>query len=77
MPSPAAAPPNKKQKQNMPGRACDADSFFTKLAGLTRQGDETAIIQEMLTHSEHAGVQKQAFEALSNLEYNKKNKRRC
>ena len=24
---PAAAPPNKKQKQNMPGKTCDADSF--------------------------------------------------
>jgi hypothetical protein len=30
VPLPAAAPPNKKQKQNMLGKACDADSFFLR-----------------------------------------------
>ncbi len=64
MPLQAAPPPNKKQKQNMPGKACDADSFFEQLAGLSRQDDETAIVQGMLTHSEHAGVQRQACELL-------------
>ena len=47
----AAAPPNKKQKQNMPGKVCDADSFFAQLAGLSRQGDEAAIIQGMDAHA--------------------------
>ena len=63
-PLPAAPPPNKKQKQNLPGKACGADSFFAQLAGLSRQGDETSIVQGMLTHSEHAGVQHQACEVL-------------
>jgi hypothetical protein len=30
---------------------------FAKLAGLRGQGDEAVIIQVMLKHSEHAGVQ--------------------
>jgi formylmethanofuran dehydrogenase subunit D len=69
VPLPAAPPLNKKQKQNIPGKACDADSFFAQLAGLSRQGDEAAIVQGMLTHSEHAGVQQQACEVLRSLAY--------
>jgi hypothetical protein len=37
VPFPAAPPPNKKQRQNMSGKACDAESFFAQLAGLSRQ----------------------------------------
>jgi hypothetical protein len=69
VPLPAAAPPNTKQKQNMPGKACDADSFWEQLAGLSRQGDQVAILQGMLMHSEHAGVQHQACEVLRSLAY--------
>jgi len=65
---PAAAPPNKRQKQNMSGTPMDADSFCVQLAGLSRQGDAAAIIQGMLTHSEHAGEQQKACEALTKLE---------
>ena len=32
---PAAQPPNKKQKQNVQGKACDAEFFCAQLAGLT------------------------------------------
>jgi len=67
VPLPSAPPPNKKQKQNMTGKARDAESFIAQLAGLSRQGDEAAIVQGMLTHSEHAGVQQQACEALRSL----------
>jgi hypothetical protein len=63
----AEMPPSKKQKQDMPGKACDTDSFFKQIAGLSRQGDEAAIVQGMLTHSEHAGVQQQACEVLRSL----------
>jgi hypothetical protein len=70
VPLPAALPPNKKQKQNVPGKVCDADSFFAQLAGLSRQGDEAAIVQGMLTHSEHAGVQQHACAALRSLAFN-------
>jgi hypothetical protein len=34
----------------MPGKACDTGSFFKQIAGLSRQGDEAAIVQGMLTH---------------------------
>jgi hypothetical protein len=71
---PAALPPNKKQKQNVSGKACDADSFFAQLAGLSRQGDGSAIVQGMLTHSEHAGVQQQACVVLRSLSLNDCNK---
>jgi hypothetical protein len=57
----AEMPPSKKQKQDMPGKACDTDSFFKQIAGLSRQGDEAAIVQGMLTHSEHACVQQACF----------------
>ncbi len=65
---PASAPPNNKHKQNMSGKSIDADCFCAQLAVLRRQGDAAVIIQGMLTHSEHAGVQQQACEALTNLE---------
>jgi hypothetical protein len=70
VPLSAVLPPNKKQKQNVPGKACDADSFFAQVAGLRRQGNETAIVQGMLTHSEHAGVQQQACQVLRSLAFN-------
>jgi len=35
VPLPSASPPNKKQKQNVSDKACDADSFFAQLAGLS------------------------------------------
>jgi hypothetical protein len=38
-----------------------------KLESLIRQGDATGIIQQMLTHSEHAAVQQHACAALGNL----------
>jgi hypothetical protein len=60
------SPPNKKQKQNMPGEPSDADSLF---ATIVTQGDEAAIIQGMLTHSEHARVQQQACDVLNCLAY--------
>jgi hypothetical protein len=41
----AAAPPNKKQKQNMPGKACDADCLLAQLKSLESQGDVPAILQ--------------------------------
>jgi hypothetical protein len=41
----AAAPPNKKQKQNMPGKDCDADSFLAQIKSLESQGDAPAILQ--------------------------------
>ncbi len=37
-------------EQNMPGKACDTGSFFKQIAGLSRQGDEAAIVQGMFTH---------------------------
>jgi len=37
------------QKQNMPGEACDADSIFAQLAGLSRQGDEAGILTPFQT----------------------------
>jgi hypothetical protein len=70
VPLPAALPPNKKQKQNVPGKACDADSLIAQHAGLSRQGNEAAVVQGMLTHSEHAGMQEQACAALRNLAFN-------
>jgi hypothetical protein len=70
VPLPAALPPNKKQKQNVPGKACDADSLIAQHAGLCRQGNEAAVVQGMLTHSEHAGMQEQACAALRNLAFN-------
>jgi len=51
-------------------KACDADSGFAQLAGLSRQGDEAAIVQGMLTHSEHAGVQQQACSSLRSFTHN-------
>ena len=42
VPLPAAAPPNKKQKQNMPGKACDAES---SLCDLRLPVDEATIIE--------------------------------
>ena len=56
-------------------KTCNTDSFFAQLAGVSRQGDESAIIQGMLTHSEHAGVQHQACASLSSLAYNYAGKR--
>ena len=41
----AAAPPNKKQKQNMPGKDCDADCVLAQLKSLESQGDAPAILQ--------------------------------
>jgi TolA-binding protein len=41
----AAAPPNKKQKQNMPGNACDADCVVEELKSLESPGDAPAILQ--------------------------------
>ena len=41
----AAVPPNKKQKQNMPGKDCDADSFLAQIKSLESQGDAPAILQ--------------------------------
>ena len=35
----AAAPSNKKQKQNMPGKACDADCFLAQVKSLQSQSD--------------------------------------
>jgi hypothetical protein len=64
---PRREPLELRQEQNMPGKTCEAPSFLAQLKSLETQGDAPAILQGMLTHSEHAAVQQQACEALASL----------